>query len=159
MLRLLIFIAAMLMPSAGVPHDDAHKTSNTSDASSGKGGSVWGTNYFPNVSLVTHEGKTVKFFDDLIKDKVVAINFIFTQCEDTCPLETSRLRQVQKILGDRVGQDVFFYSISIDPDHDTPSVLKKYAQKFHTGPGWLFLTGKEDDITKLRRKLGLYRSK
>jgi protein SCO1/2 len=125
-------------------------------AGKGKESSVWGANYFPNVPLVTHEGKTVRFFDDLIKDKVVAINFIYTSCPDTCPLETARLLEVQRLLGERVGRDVFLYSISIDPHHDTPEVLKHYAEKFQVGPGWVFLTGKEADITLLRQKLGLY---
>ncbi|MBW2585859.1 MAG: copper chaperone PCu(A)C [Deltaproteobacteria bacterium] len=122
----------------------------------GGSGSPWGENYFPNVPLVTHEGKEVRFFDDLIKDKVVMINFIYTSCPDTCPLETARLAQVEKILGDRVGHDVFMYSISIDPEHDTPEVLKAYAKRYQAGPGWWFLTGKEADITELRKKLGLY---
>ena len=125
-------------------------------AAASNGGSRWGANYFPNVPLVTHEGKSVRFFDDLLKDKVVAINFIYTSCQDTCALETARLANVQRILGDRVGKDVFMYSITIDPEHDTPEVLQEYAKKFQVGPGWLFLTGKEADITLLRRKLGLY---
>jgi protein SCO1/2 len=125
-------------------------------AAAGDAGSVWGADYFPNIPLVTHEGKPVRFFDDLIKDKVVVINFIYTSCPDVCPLETARMREVQEILGDRVGRDVFMYSISIDPEHDTPEVLKSYAEKFEVGPGWLFLTGKKDDVTLLRRKLGLY---
>ncbi len=116
----------------------------------------WGEDYFPNVELTTHEGRTVRFFDDLIKDKIVVINFIYTICPDTCPLETARLAKVQKILGDRVGQDIFMYSITIDPDNDTPEVLAKYAQRYRAQPGWWFLTGKESDITQLRRKLGLY---
>jgi protein SCO1/2 len=124
---------------------------------SGDAGSIWGADYFPNVPLVTHEGKTVRFFDDLIKDKVVAINFIYTSCPDVCPLETARLLEVQEILGDRVGRDVFMYSITVDPDRDTPEVLKRYAERFQVGPGWLFLTGNKADITLLRRKLGLYR--
>jgi len=118
-------------------------------------GSPWGADYFPNVSLVTQDGKPVRFFEDLIRGRVVAINFIYTGCAQACPLETARLREVQKILGDRVGRDVFFYSISIDPEHDTPEVLKAYAKQFDAGPGWTFLTGKEADITKLRKKLGL----
>jgi len=126
-------------------------------AAAGDGGSIWGADYFPNVPLVTHEGKTVRFFDDLIKGKVVAINFIYTSCPDACPLETASLREVQEILGDQVGRDVFMYSITIDPETDTPEVLKKYAERFQVGPGWLFLTGKEADITLIRKKLGLYR--
>jgi len=125
-------------------------------AAAGDAGSIWGADYFPNIPLVTHEGKSVRFFDDLIKDKVVAINFIYTSCPDVCPLETAMLREVQEILGDRVGRDVFMYSITIDPERDTPEVLKKYAEKFEVGPGWLFLTGKKDDVTLLRKKLGLY---
>lgn len=116
----------------------------------------WGANYFPNIPLITHEGKAVRFFDDLIKDKVVVINFIYTTCPDSCPLETARLLEVQRILGDRVGKDVFMYSISIDPKTDTPEVLKKYTELYGIGPGWLFLTGDEDDIILLRKKFGLY---
>lgn len=122
----------------------------------GDAGAIWGADYFPNVPLVTQDGKTVHFFDDLIKDKVVVINFIFTRCADVCPLETARLREVQKILGDRVGKDVFMYSITVDPSFDKPAVLKAYRERFQIGPGWLFLTGKEEDITLLRKKLGLY---
>jgi protein SCO1 len=116
----------------------------------------WGADYFPNIPLLTQDGDHVRFFDDLIKDKVVAINFIFTGCGDSCPVETARLRQVQKLLGERVGQDIFFYSISIDPYNDTPATLKHYAQKFAIGPGWTLLTGEAADIEQLRRSLGLY---
>jgi copper(I)-binding protein/cytochrome oxidase Cu insertion factor (SCO1/SenC/PrrC family) len=114
----------------------------------------WGANYFPNVPLVTDDGKIVYFFDDLIKDRVVVINFIYTHCPDTCPLETAQLVRVQKIMGDRLGKDVFFYSISIDPENDTPAVLKEYKERFKAP--WTFLTGKKSDIIQLRKKLGLY---
>lgn len=116
--------------------------------------SPWGAKYFQNVPLVTHDGKNVHFFDDLIKGKIVAINFIYTHCPDACPLETAQLVKVQNILGERLGKDVFFYSITIDPENDTISVLKKYKEKF--GAHWTFLTGKNSDIIKLRKKLGLY---
>ena len=125
-------------------------------AGAGKGGSVWGAKYFPNVPLVTHEGKTVRFFDDLIKDKVVAINFIYTTCPDACPMETARLLEVQELIGERMGQDVFFYSITIDPEHDTPEVLGRFVEDWQLGPGWKFPTGREEDITTLRKKFGLY---
>ena len=118
--------------------------------------SRWGANYFPNVPLTTQDGKTVHFYDDLIKGKIVAVNLIYTTCKYACPLETARMRQVQQVLGDRMGKDVFFYSITIDPEHDTPEVLKDYAEKFHAGPGWLFLTGKQADIDLIQRKVGLY---
>jgi protein SCO1/2 len=120
-------------------------------------GSPWGGDYFPNVTLVNQDGKNVRFYDDLIKGKVVAINFIYTHCGDTCPVETASLKRVQGLLGDRVGKDIFFYSISIDPDHDTPKVLKEYSERFRVGTGWSFLTGSKADTTLLRKKLGLYR--
>ena len=116
--------------------------------------SPWGASYFPNVPLTTHDGESVHFFDDLIKDKIVVINFIYTKCPDTCPLETAQLVRVQNIMGDRVGKDVFFYSISIDPEYDTPEVLREYRKRFKAN--WTFLTGKESDIIQIRRKLGLY---
>jgi protein SCO1 len=117
--------------------------------------SEWGGSHFPNVELITQDGKKVRFYDDLIKGKVVAINLIYTTCKYSCPLETARLVQLQKLLGDRMGKDIFFYSITIEPEHDTPQVLKDYAEKYHVGPGWLFLTGKEADIKLLSHKLGL----
>jgi protein SCO1/2 len=116
----------------------------------------YGANYFPNFTLTTQDGKQVRFYDDLLKDKIVAIDLIYTTCKYNCPVETALLAQVQKILGDQVGKDIFFYSISIDPKHDTPEILKAYAEKFKVGPGWLFLTGKEEEIEMISKKLGLY---
>jgi protein SCO1 len=114
------------------------------------------SSHFPNVELITQDGQKVHFYDDLIKGKIVAIDLIYTTCQYSCPLETARLAQVQRKLGDRVGKDIFFYSISIDPDHDTPEVLRAYMEKFHVGPGWTFLTGRKEDIIFLSRRLGLY---
>lgn len=114
----------------------------------------WDEDYFPNVPLITEQGKPVRFFDDLIKDKIVSVNFIYTSCPDSCPLETAQLVKVQEILGDRLGKDVFLYSITIDPDVDTAPVLKEYKERF--GARWTFLTGREEDIVEIRRALGLY---
>jgi len=115
----------------------------------------WGADYFPNVPLTTQDGATVYLYDDLLKGKSVAINVMYTSCKDECPLETARLVQVQRLLGERMGKDIFFYSITIDPKRDKPEVLKAYAQKYGVGPGWLFLTGKEEDIKLATKKLGL----
>jgi protein SCO1/2 len=118
--------------------------------------SRWGAGYFPNIELTTQDGLVVHFYDDLIKDNIVVIDLIYTHCVDSCPLETARLAQVQQMLGERVGKDIFFYSITIDPKRDTPQVLKEYADKYHVGPGWLFLTGRKEDIDLLSKKIGLY---
>lgn len=115
----------------------------------------WHGNWFPNVVLTTQDGKKVRFYDDVIKGKVVSLNFIYTNCGDVCPLDTAQLRQVHALLGDRVGKDVFFYSISIDPEYDTPARLKRYMRQFDIGPGWTFLTGKKKDIELIQRKLGI----
>jgi protein SCO1 len=124
-------------------------------AAEAKEDAQWGGTHFPNVELITQDGKKVRFYDDLIKGKVVALELIYTTCKYNCPLETARLVQLQKLLGDRMGKDIFFYSITIDPEHDTPEVLKAYAEKYHVGPGWTFLTGKEADIKLISKKLGL----
>ena len=120
-------------------------------------GEVWAEQYFPNYELTAHTGEKLRFFDDVIKDKVVSINFIFTSCRDVCPLETARMLSVFNILGDRVGKDVFFYSITIDPDRDSVEVLDQYVKKFGIdGSRWKFLTGKKHEIDEIRNKLGLY---
>ena len=108
----------------------------------------------PNVPLVTHEGKTVMFYDDLIKDKKVLINFMYSKCEESCPLATAKLAQIQRRLGDRIGRSIFIYSISLDPVNDTPEVLKKYAEKYGAGPGWYFLTGTQENIDAVSFRLG-----
>jgi protein SCO1/2 len=114
----------------------------------------WGKEYVPNVPVVTQDGKTLNFYDDLIKDKIVVLSFIYTSCKDICPLATARLGEAQDKLGDRLGRDIFFYSISIEPERDTPQRLKQYADAFHAGPGWLFLTGLPEDIQEIRHKFG-----
>jgi protein SCO1 len=114
-----------------------------------------GADYFPNVELTTHEGKKVRFYDDLLKGRQVAINAIFTTCKDVCPLETANMVQLKKVLGERAGRDVHLYSISVDPKRDTPEVLAAYAEKF--GAEWTFLTGRPEDIKAITRKLALIR--
>jgi protein SCO1/2 len=110
--------------------------------------------YCPNFELTTHEGKKVRFYDDLIKDKIVVINFMYAQCEGICPGITANLAKVQKILGDRIGRDIFMYSITLKPEEDSPSDLQHYVEMHRVKPGWLFLTGKPDEIDRLRRTLG-----
>jgi protein SCO1/2 len=109
---------------------------------------------FPNVKLQNQDGEEVRFYDDLIKDKIVTINFFYAKCEGICPTVTANLAKAQKILGDRVGKDIFMISISLKPEHDTRAVLKEYADMFKARPGWSFLSGKPDDVEHLRRSLG-----
>ncbi|HEX8685359.1 MAG TPA: SCO family protein [Pyrinomonadaceae bacterium] len=109
---------------------------------------------FPNVTLTTQDGRKVKFYDDLVMDKIVLINFMYVRCQGSCPGTTANLVKVQKLLGDRVGKDIFMYSITLKPEEDTPAVLKRYARAYKTKPGWLFLTGDPKDVELLRQSLG-----
>lgn len=109
---------------------------------------------FPNVTLTTHDGQKVKFYDDLLKDKIVLINFMYVKCEGICPGTTANLVKVQKLLGDRLGKDIFMYSITLKPEEDSAKDLAEYARAYKVGPGWKFLTGSPKDIDLLRRKLG-----
>jgi protein SCO1/2 len=110
--------------------------------------------HFPNVLLTTHKGKQVRFYDDLLKDKIVLLNFMYVKCDGVCPGITANLVKVQKILGDRLGKDIFMYSISLKPEEDTPEVLRDYAKAYNVTKGWSFLTGAPADVESLRRKLG-----
>ncbi|HLX10715.1 MAG TPA: SCO family protein [Thermoanaerobaculia bacterium] len=110
--------------------------------------------YFPNVLLRTQDDKPVRFYDDLIKNRAVTINFFYANCDEVCPLVTANLAKVQKLLGDRVGRDIFMYSVSLRPEQDTPAALKRYGQMHGAQPGWTFLTGDRADVELLRQSLG-----
>ena len=110
--------------------------------------------YFPNVILRTHEGRKVRFYDDLIKGKIVVINFMYANCTGICPAMTTNLMKVHEALGARVGRDIFMYSITLKPQQDDVTALKHYVEMHGIKPGWLFLTGSRGDVEVLRRKLG-----
>ena len=108
----------------------------------------------PDLLLLNQDGKKIRFYSDLVKDKVVAINFIFTTCTTACPLLSATFSNVQELMGDRFGRDFYLISISVDPVIDTPERLKAMATKFNAGPGWTFITGEREEIVKLLRALG-----
>jgi len=110
--------------------------------------------HLPNIPLLTQDGKQVRFYDDLIKGKIVTINFFFSRCKDVCPLVIANLVKVQKILGDQVGRDVFMYSFTLKPEEDTVDVLKRHMEMHGVKPGWTFLTGAPKDMELLRRSIG-----
>lgn len=115
---------------------------------------VRGAEYFTNLTLTTSEGKEVQFFDDVLKDRIVVVNFFYTSCTDLCSLGTARLAQVYEWLGERMGRDVFFVSITLDPENDTPEKLAAFAEGFDIDKGWTFLTGSRENIDAIRFKLG-----
>jgi protein SCO1/2 len=110
--------------------------------------------HFPDVVLRTQDNQKVRFYTDLIKDKIVILNFYYAKCEGVCPGVTANLVKLQKLFGERMGRDIFMYSLTLKPEHDGPRDLKGYASKFGVGPGWTFLTGSGDDIEAIRRGIG-----
>jgi protein SCO1/2 len=108
----------------------------------------------PDVEVWTHTGRRARFRTDLVADHVVLLNVFFTTCGDTCPLVTQNLAALRELLGDRIGRDVFMYSISLLPELETPEVLREYAALHGIGPGWELLTGAPADVGLLRRGLG-----
>ncbi len=115
--------------------------------------------YFTNLPLQTQDGQTVRFFDDLVRGRIVVIDFIYTNCPDICSPATGNLSVVQDRLGPRLGRTVNFLSISVDPEHDTPAVLKRYAADHGARDGWSFLTaapGKRANVDWVAYRLGGY---
>jgi protein SCO1/2 len=110
--------------------------------------------HFPNLTLLTHEGRKVRFYDDLVKGKIVLFNFFYTRCDGICIPNTSNLVKVQELLGDRVGKDIFMYSITLKPNEDRPADLKAYREEYEVKPGWTFLTGTPKNCDTIRRHLG-----
>jgi len=112
----------------------------------------------PAFALTSQDGKPVALAD--LRGKVVAVTFIYTECPDICPLLTQKMVQVQDELGADFGKKIAFVSISLDPEHDTPEVLKDYAQFWDAKPeGWSFLTGPLEAVRDVTRRYGVFFSK
>lgn len=112
--------------------------------------------YFSDVELINQDGEKMRFYNDVLKNKVVIINAFFSTCTSVCPPMNRNLEKIQDALGDRLGKDVFLVSISVDPENDTPTRLKEYSRRFHARPGWNFLTGKKENVDWALYKLGQY---
>lgn len=114
-------------------------------------------NGFPNPPLLTQSGKRIRFYDDVIRgNKVLLVNMMYASCGNICPPNTANLMQVQQLLGDRMGRDVFFYSLTLQPGIDRSPDLQAYARRYGITAGWTFLTGAARDMDAVRRKLGFY---
>lgn len=112
--------------------------------------------HLPNVLLKTQRGETVRFYDDLVAQRVVAINFMYTLCERSCPISMENLARARDLVQRLPGPAVSFLSLSLDPEHDLPDVLAAYATAHASGPDWTFATGASEDIEALRIGLGAY---
>ncbi len=109
-----------------------------------------------NRSLWTHTGRKVRFYDDLVRGRIVTVNLAYTRCRGICPTGFAKLRALQDQLGDDLGREVAMYTLTLDPEHDTPKVLREARREHGAGEGWTFLTGSADGIEEVRRSLGLY---
>ena len=112
--------------------------------------------WFTDVELLNQDGEKVRFYSDVLKGKTVVVNAFFTTCTSVCPPMNRSMEKIQEAFGDRVGKDVFLVSLTVDPATDTPARLKEYAAKFHAGKGWMFLTGKKENLDWALYKLGQY---
>jgi protein SCO1/2 len=112
--------------------------------------------YFPNSVLHTHDGRKLRFYDDVVKGKVVAINMMYTSCTGICPSNTANLMRVQEALSARLDKDVFMYSMTLRPELDSPEALREYVDRYRIPKGWTFLTGKPAEVDDIRRKLGFF---
>ena len=132
----------------------AQKLPGTAQKLPGTVGNDKAREYFTDTVLVDQHGESRRFYSDLIAGRTVVINPFFATCSGSCPVMHRALRQAQSTLADRLGRDVFFLSITVDPEGDTPDRLKAYADAFDAGPGWSFLTGAQDDVDRVLAKLG-----
>src|SRR3954451_23015220 len=110
--------------------------------------------HLPNVELVSHDGRRVRFYDDLVKDKKVVLTFVSSRAAAQSNKVTTNLAAIQRVFGTRVGNDMFLYSIARDPERDTRGLLNDWAVWSGAGPGWKFLTGAPSDVERLRHGLG-----
>lgn len=111
--------------------------------------------YFTDTELVDQNGRKVQFYSDVLKDRVVMLNVVFTNCKDACPLITRKLKEVRDALGEEAARKVHFISISSDPLNDTPASLKAFAAKNEAdNPNWIFLTGDKARVDFVLSRLG-----
>jgi len=115
--------------------------------------SSFSSSKIPNAHITDQNGQQLNFYNDLVKGKTVAINFIFTTCTASCPPLTATFRRVQQNAEQR-GLPLQLISISVDPTIDTPERLHAFAEKFNAGPGWTFVTGDKNEIDTLLQGLG-----
>ena len=109
--------------------------------------------FFTDLTVITHEGEELRFYSDLLKDKLVVISFFYTNCPTAQPALITSFK-LQKRLKDRLGRDILLLSISVDPEKDSLEVVRDYAKKFNPQKGWLFLTGSEKNMDVINRRLG-----
>jgi cytochrome oxidase Cu insertion factor (SCO1/SenC/PrrC family) len=143
-----------LLAAAGpAPAEDAVAQPASDDAAA----EAKARDYFTDLEVIDQNGNPLRFYSDVLKGRVVLVNFIFTNCPGACPLATQKLKQVRQLLDDSVQDDVWFVSVSIDPERDTPEAMKAFAEEQGVDERrWLFVTGKKQNLDFIAKRLGQY---
>ena len=150
---MVLWIGFVAAPAAGLA-EEAAPTAPAADAAAAE---QKARNYFTDLEVVDQNGKRLRFYSDVLKDRVVLINFIFTNCPDACPLVTHKLNQVRGLMAESIKDEVWFISISVDPERDTPEAMKAFARKQGVDESrWLFLTGPKENLEFIVKRLGQY---
>jgi len=103
----------------------------------------------PDLDLQDQDGRKIRFYSDLIKDKVVVLSFFYTGCSYSCTMQGKTFSKLQALLGDRLGTSVFLISVTTDPARDDVAQLKSWGKRYDVQSGWTLVTGKEADLNKL----------
>jgi len=156
MKHLVVLLSLLLAAVPAVAQHEHHQHAPEPSAPSGQEPERLDGLQIPDVSVVDQDGKTVRFTSELVRDRVVAINFVFTTCTTICPPMGANFAKLRQLLGERAGRDVHLISVSVDPRTDTPERLKAWAGRFGAGPGWTLVTGEPAEVARLLKALGAY---
>ena len=149
----LILCAGLLAAPAVALAEAAAQAGPTNDAAAEEKA----RKFFTDLEVVDQNGKKLRFYSDVLKGRVVLINFIFTNCPDACPMVTHKLMQVRNLMVESIKDDVWFISVSVDPERDTPEAMKEFARKQGVDERrWLFLTGDKKNLEFIVKQLGQY---
>ncbi|MDH3531770.1 MAG: SCO family protein [Gammaproteobacteria bacterium] len=155
-IALLVFLAAVCGPAAADSNTDPHakhrQMMNEQSEPKAKATRL----EIPDVRLLNRNGVSVGLREDVIGDRIVVVDFVYTTCTTICPVLSAILSQVQNRLGDRLGNDVVLVSLSVDPLRDTPQRLQAYSAKLRAGEGWIWLTGNKQTVDDVLRRFGAY---
>ncbi len=156
-----ILITATLALTSGAPHaqasdPDPHAHHRKMLEEQNQAGANFADIALPDAVLLTRDGVQVNLKNDVVGDRIVVIDFVYTTCTTVCPVLSATFRQVQNKLGDRLGAEVVMVSLSVDPNRDTPARLKKYAERLGAGNSWLWLTGQQQTVREVLEEFGAY---
>lgn len=154
---LVALVALALLAGVASADEDGAVTTDAAPAAAGEQAQDNGArDYFTDVELVNQHGETMRLYSDLLRGRTVVINPFFTTCTGVCPMLSERMAAIQERFADRLGEDLYLMSISVDPEVDTPQSMAAYATRFEAKPGWFFLGGDKANVDLALKKLGQY---